>query len=127
MPPDIEASATAGRRRRFGAAVRRALARAIGPGLACLVLAPAGADAAGAQPMAPEPAGSAPAIAWSTVDAGQAVLSAAGLRLSATVGQADVPADQPMTGGGYQLRAGYWLTPAPSGDRIFANGFDLPN
>jgi hypothetical protein len=93
--------------------------------MACLCASAAGA--ASAQPAPPDPAGSAPTIAWSTVDAGQAVFSTGGLRLSATVGQPDVPLDRPATAGGYRLRAGYWLTPNESDDRIFANGFDLPN
>lgn len=127
MPPDTQPAASGTRRRdpdpTPGQAGRRGRSRRLAWALiACLC-----AGAAGAQPAPPDPAGSAPAIDWSTVDAGQAVLSNGGLRLSATVGQPDVPVDRPATAGGYRLRAGYWLTPNESDDRIFAHGFDLPN
>jgi hypothetical protein len=84
------------------------------------------ASAVPAQPATPVTGGGGPQVRWATVDAGQAVLAAGGLRLSATVGQPDVPVGPVLAGGSYRLRAGYWLTPAASADRIFADGFDPP-
>lgn len=102
-------------------------ARVPGRALGGLVLLALCLGADGAQAQAAAAAGSSPSIRWATVDAGQAVLAAGGLQLSATVGQPDVPAYAALAGGSFRLRAGYWLTPAQSDDRIFANGFDLPN
>ncbi len=56
-----------------------------------------------------------------TLDAGGTTSASAGsLRLAASVGQPDAAF---ISGGPFRLHAGFWV-PEPSGDELFADGFE---
>ena len=70
---------------------------------------------------APAQAGGPFRISQSAIASGGATLTGGAFRLSGTVGQ---PAAATLGSGGYRLYDGFWSPATPSGDRIFANGFD---